>query len=247
MGSAEKPQSGVDAVVGEARRVVGMFEKAKVDAWLIGGVAVYLECPSARMAPLARYIEDVDFVGRSGQQAEIARLLGEAGYVEDRECNLLQGDRRLVFFQEDTGLKLDVFVGQFAMCHEITVTAGRGGVADLTSLLLTKLQVVRLNQKDIRDLLALLKDHRFGQHQDDLQLARIVEVTSQDWGLFTTVTDNLPALHEAASSTPGFSEVRGRLNELGQAVTGSKKSRTWKLRSRIGRRKRWYEMPEELE
>src|SRR2546428_11494088 len=65
-------------------------------------------------------------------------------------------------------------------------------------LLLTKLQVVKINAKDIIDAQALLLGHQVEHGTGDLiDLGRLVTVTSRDWGWFTTFTETLARLTSA--------------------------------------------------
>ena len=160
---------------------------------------------------------------------------------------LLQGDRRLIFYGQDSGLKVDVFVGAFAMCHEVDVTAGRPGIADVTSLVLTKLQVVQLTSKDVSDLLALFGDHGLGDGPEAVDVQRVVDASRSDWGLYTTITDGMREVAGRAAATPGCEPATARIEDLLATVEAAEKSRSWRMRARIGRRKRWYEVPEEIE
>jgi hypothetical protein len=43
----------------------------------------------------------------------------------------------------------------------------------------------------------------------------------------------------------GRYDARSQLQVLGEAATSAPKSRGWKMRAKIGERKRWYDVPEE--
>jgi hypothetical protein len=107
--------------------------------------------------------------------------------------------------------------------------------------------VVSINEKDVKDLLALLVDHGFGP--DDIQLDRLVDVTRNDWGLEHTIHRSLATLNEMLNQfalQPGQAErVRERVGELTQALDSAPKGAKWKMRARIGERVKWYEEPEE--
>jgi len=140
------------------------------------------------------------------------------------------------------------------MCHSFPI-AYRLDADSLTEplaeLLLTKLQIVHLNEKDQRDILALLVSHPIGDTDDDVvNGARIAELLSGDWGLWRTTQMNLERTREALPSYD-LNEaeqhlVHERADQLWAMVEESPKSRSWKLRDRIGDRKRWYELPEEV-
>jgi len=75
-------------------------------------------------------------------------------------------------------------------------------------------------------------------------LARLL---SQDWGLYRTLQINTQRIREAAKDLAVANEVVGqRLDELWQRIDAQPKSLKWKLRSRVGDRVSWYELPEEV-
>jgi hypothetical protein len=152
---------------------------------------------------------------------------------------------------------LDVLIGEFAMCHELPVldeAVPERLTIPLADLLLTKLQIVELNQKDLWDVYNLLHAHVVvdgggAGGLDAIDGGRIAALCARDWGLWRTVTQSLATLrepeHEAALPDDVRDTVRGRVAELESAIDGAKKSRRWSMRSRIGERVRWYEEPEE--
>ena len=105
-----------------------------------------------------------------------------------------------------------MLLDRFAMCHELDLTERLDGgelTLPLADLLLTKLQVVRLNKKDVLDLFALLGDHDFGS--DDIDLGRILAVTRGDWGFEHTIDGTLGTLRERLPESGLPADVRGRI------------------------------------
>jgi hypothetical protein len=141
------------------------------------------------------------------------------------------------------------------MCHEIPfgdrLKPGEPTVP-LAELLLTKLQIVQLNEKDVRDTVLLFHGHDVADHDEDVVNAeRIAQLCADDWGLWRTITGNLARCRELLGNyslpAPDTERVGGRLDTLLERIEQAPKSRGWKLRSRIGERKRWYDLPEEVE
>jgi hypothetical protein len=140
------------------------------------------------------------------------------------------------------------------MCHKVPV--GERLVLEpetlpLAELLLTKLQIVELNDKDVRDVLALLLGHEVGEEDGELVNAgRVAALCASDWGLWRTITANLEALDaDAVSYALSLEEqavVSRRIRALLERIEAEPKSRAWRLRARIGERVRWYELPEEV-
>lgn len=112
-----------------------------------------------------------------------------------------------------------------------------------------KLQVVELNHKDVTDAAALLSTHRLDDHDGEgsINRERIVDVLSGDWGFYTTATDNLEKVPDLVSAMdPELGrQVAETAGQIRADVEEAPKSRAFKLRARVGRRKRWYEIPDE--
>jgi len=212
---------------------------------LTGGVAVALRCPSAAAAPLAREYKDIDVVTVGSGRDATAALLESLGYVADREFNVLHGARRLFFWDPANERQLDVFVDQARLCHEIDFRpriAVSGRTLPLADLLLMKLQVVETNEKDLIDVCAILADHDLSEDESGVNSAYLAALAAGDWGLWRTLGMVAERGEDFARGLDGFDRgelVAGRLER-------APKSRGWKMRARIGERKRWYELPEEV-
>jgi hypothetical protein len=219
---------------------------------LTGGVAVALRCPSAGAPPLARVYKDIDVVTLGGARDATAGLLESLGYVGDREFNTLHGSRRLFFWDAANERQLDVFVDQAELCHRIDFRPRLEASPRTLSpadLLLMKLQVVETNEKDLIDICAILADHDLAEDENGVNVAYLAELARGDWGLWRTLGMVAERGEEFARELAGFDrgeQVAGRLVELRRRLDEEPKSRAWKMRARIGDRKRWYEVPEEV-
>lgn len=234
-----------------ALRILGAAEECGIRARLLGGLAFYASCGSARAEPLARPINDLDIIVPSKQALAFGRLLGGLEFVGDRRFNSVHGETRMLFENGDT--QIDVFVGRFLQCHEIDLEGRidrRALTIPLSDLLLTKLQIVELNRKDVLDILALLIDHPFASGDDDesIDLDRLVAVTRKDWGWYTTVSKNLDKVVAAAGGilpAEPCHVVRAGISSLSEVIDHSPKSLAWKFRDKIGARVTWYNLPED--
>lgn len=239
----------------EARRLLAQIEHEGLDARLIGGMAILLLAGSRLHPRFARAIQDLDFVITKKHRRGTEQLLTAAGYVPEAQFNALNGARRLLFFDETHGRQIDVFVDRFEMCHVLPLTDRLTRMPDTlpaAEVLMTKLQIVQLNPKDSSDLYALLHTHDVADHDDQaVNVKRIVELTAEDWGLQRTFEINLGRLSATLAEEPLDGESReviaARIEALAAAMEAAPKSRRWKLRARVGERKRWYEEPEEVD
>ena len=260
VGERDKTASAADfgqdqPIVAGALDLVRDLAAAGVEARLMGGVGIAVRSRSARGPALARTYDDVDFVtGRAG-----ARLLHDVmprlGFVPADQFNALQGSRRLLFGGAPGAAigKVDVFIERVDMCH--TVDLGQrlqlhDTTLSLADLLLLKLQIVELNEKDVRDVAGLLLDHEIGSHEDVINGAYLAALCAGDWGLWKTVTMSLDRLQTDAGRLVGEDSrelLARRFDSLRSAIDEAPRTRKWKLRARVGERVRWYELPEEVD
>lgn len=238
--------------VAEGQRIAEAAVERGVPLRVLGGVAVAMLCPSAQRPPLARAYADIDLGSVSGARKKIIQLIESLGYTGDKEFNLLHGHRRLYFWDEGNRRQVDVFLDEANLCHRIDLKHRIDKVpltlslADLTVL---KLQVVETNEKDYLDICALFADHPLSDDDSGINSAYIAELSASDWGLWRTLEMVAERAGRFALELPEFEAaevVAGRLRQLREELDRVPKSRGWKLRSRIGDRKRWYELPEEV-
>jgi hypothetical protein len=243
-----------DALVALARTLIDAGESAGVTLRAMGGVGVWLRTAGAVDAALQRDIADVDLAAPRRARRSIEDTFAAAGLEPERELNALNGDRRQVWWTADGSTHVDVFVGEFAMCHRIDLDPGlasRDPALGAAELLLTKLQVVELNYKDAQDAAALLTTHALADGGADadraLSLPRLCDVLTADWGFYTTASDNLERIPEIVGPhAPAVAAtLSARCQELRAVLEAAPKSRAFRLRAKVGRRKRWYEIPEE--
>jgi len=238
--------------VHEGRRVAEAAAEAGTPLRLLGGVAVALQCPSSLAPPLSRSYADIDFGTIAEARDAVVDLIARLGYREDREFNTLHGHRRLIFWDEENRRHLDVFVEEANLCHRISLHDRITAVPltlPLADLVVLKLQVVETNEKDYLDICALFADHQLSEDESGINAAYIADLTASDWGLWRTLGMVAGRAEQFARELSGFERgevVAERLKRLQQELDSVPKTRGWKLRARIGERKRWYELPEEV-
>ena len=241
-------------IVAEGRRLARRATEQGLALRLVGGVAIRLRAPDDLPPVFVRHYGDLDWVTAKGTSAAVQQFFKEAGYSPQARFNALNGKERLMFWDDAHARQVDVFVGAFRMSHEIPLNA-RLEVDDLTvplaELLLTKLQVVELNEKDVTDALTIV--HYFPVGDSDgatINGARIATLCANNWGLWRTVTANLATCRARLTDyeLPGDAKetMSARLADLQRRIEGEPRSRRWRLRAKIGERKRWYELPEEV-
>jgi hypothetical protein len=253
----------------EALRVVDLADKRGLLVRLMGGMAIRAHAPDWP-ARTRRVEVDLDFATRGKDRGAFYQLLEAEGYTGDKRHNALFGGKQAYFVDVPRNRPVDVLVDSLEMCHRFEFSdrlAVSSPTLPLAELLLSKLQVVKINRKDVLDALVLLAEHPLGPddgHPDSrhglgsINVPRILSFTSSDWGWWRTVTGNLDTLDQYLSVelTPGdldlnngreiLFEPRGQIAALRTAINDAPKSTRWKLRARVGERQTWYQDPEEM-
>jgi hypothetical protein len=242
-------------LVEEGPRLVQVAAADSLVLRLFGGVAIWHRSAPATREALGRDYGDLDYVAHRKRSRDLRELLEREGYVPERTFNAAHGDRRLLYHAPDDSFHIDVFLDQFEMSHTLDFSS-RLEIEEPTlpaaDLLLAKLQVAEINRKDLSDAAMLLLDHELGDADGAGRLGgtRLDGACGGDWGLFTTVTDNLAKLDELAASLQLGPEraqlLVARSAALRRRLEDAPNSRAWRMRAKVGRRKRWYEVPEEV-
>ncbi len=222
---------------------------------ILGGLGVRVLCPD--FPPRQRAGQDIDLACLSKTRRQVAEHLEQAGCEPDKRFNTLNGDKQM-YFTAPSGRPIDVMVDKLSMCHVLDLRPSFGTVSstlDAADLLLSKLQIVELNAKDAQDIFHLLSGVPIGR--DSIRAAidpgRFGSVLAGDWGWWRTVTGNLDKLAGLLAENPALAPPRPRFGPLAQAkrlrevADSVPKSLKWKLRSNIGDKVRWYELPEEVD
>jgi hypothetical protein len=225
----------------------------------MGGLAIHAKAPSWT-ARIDREGRDIDFATRSKDKRKIRDMLVSEGYAADSAYNAIHGYKQLYFVDPDRGRPVDVLIDRMEMCHVVEF-GGRLGLEHPTlpsaELLLTKLQIVKINRKDVLDALVLLSEVPLAwDDRGGINTALIARLAAKDWGWWRTITQNLGKLREFAASDlqpgeidlgrPPAHDPIAQIDTIRTAIDSARKSARWHVRSRIGDRMAWYREPEEV-
>lgn len=249
-----RPDPCTDALA-EALSIIRDASERRIPVRLVGGLAVRLLCQDfpARQAEA----QDLDLASVSSASRALSTFLEEQGYLPDQTFNALYGRKQLFFAHDENGRALDVMIDQLEMCHTVEFKdriESMPYTLSLLDLLLSKLQIVELNEKDAQDVLYLLSAYSVAESDEpsviDLRVFR--QILGNDWGWWRTVTMNLERIETLADGersrlVPAQARLdpREQLRRLQQAADEAPKSLRWKMRARVGDRVRWYRTPEE--
>jgi hypothetical protein len=240
-------------IVHEMNRLIEAAHASKINLRLIGGLAVHVHSSDKR---LRREYPDIDFVVEKRERRRLQPFFESLGYLPDKQFNLLNGSRRQIFYDRQNGRRIDVFVGDFEMCHKLPME-NRLQLDPLTvplaELLLSKTQIVELNRKDALDIISLLLHNEIGRDDDKkINLHRIVRLCLRYWGLYQTTSINLKRvenmlLEEDLGLTEDERQLAlRRVRRIQRTLKAASKNLFWHIRNQVGTRIRWYTEVEEV-
>jgi hypothetical protein len=237
--------------IAEAERVAVAAKAAGLGLKLMGGAGIHLHSASARRPPLKRKYGDLDYAMPKRDRKAVLAFFPALGYEANERFNLMQGDRRLYFYDTAHSRQVDVFIDSIRMSHIIDLRDRLdhdGPCASPSDLLLSKLQIYEVNRKDMVDVIALLLDHPVAANDPEaIDPGYIARLAADDWRFYRALQVNIEKLGATLDELDVERDlVRSRLAEIWNAIEAQPKPLKWKLRAQVGDRVRWYELPEEV-
>ena len=177
------------------------------------------------------------------------------GYEEVREVIIMSEGDRSIFNHQQSDLHVDVFYDKLDFSHVISWNNRLevdNPTIPLSELLLEKMQIYQINEKDIIDTIMLLLEHPFGDSDDEvINIYRIAQLLAKDWGLWRTTTMNLSKVGQMAGSYSQLKDseqanVISQVDLAQERIELEPKSRGWRLRDRVGDRVKWYKEVDEV-
>ncbi len=241
----------------ELKRIIEASNNARLMLRVIGSLAFQMHCPKYGylQAAMGRAYTDIDFAAYRKQTKEIRSLMAGLGYAENREVSIISEGSRSIFENHKNNLHIDVFFDKLDFCHVISWD-GRLEVdkptIPLSEMLLEKMQIVKINEKDVVDTIMLLLEHPLGtSDQETINMGYIAKLCANDWGLWRTTTMNLDKVGKLAVGYPQLQEddklqVVAQVNKAMEFIDGEPKSMAWRIRARVGDRVKWYKEVDEV-
>jgi hypothetical protein len=257
-----------ERLMAEAHAIVDAGNERGIVLRLTGGLAVRHYAIDLEFAE--REYSDIDLVGLKRQVVAVGDVFRDLGYVENRHVAMATGNGQLQFFVPDSSSPetatgrgprdlpvfteeppsdhIDVFLDAMRMDHEVDFRDRldiNTYAIDPADLLLSKLQIVNLNEKDVHDAITLVKDVYvdFQPHPGVLDLHHVAEVCAADWGLYIDVMNNIDTVIEHGAEYDlgprDAARVRRTLELAQDTMTEQAKTLRWRLRARVGKRVRW--------
>ncbi len=273
----EKPPRRADRLMAEAMDIVDAARAQGVQLRLTGGLAIRRYCTDLDF--MDREYSDIDFIGLSDQKKEIHTAFEQLDYTENRYVTQSTDSGQLQYIKREAleGMKaeaeaaaagvqssyepplvdhVDIFLDVMRMDHDLDVR-DRLEIDDYAispaDAFIAKMQIGKINQKDVHDVVALVKDVPLRDVDDDtsIDLLHIADVCSKDWGLYQDITTNID-IALAMVDDYGLTEaqqdrVYARLAAIKESVESASKSIRWRLRATVGERVAWRREIEETE
>jgi len=239
----------------EATRIVEKAQEKRIVIRVMGATVIRKHCPKFLHLHTAmkRELTDMDFMTYSKFNPSIKPLFVELGYAPDDRFNAYFGMMRQQYSDPANRRMADIFFDQLEMCHTVDFR-GRleldSPTITLADFLLEKMQIVQLNEKDMIDTTVLLREHQIGDSdKETINAGYVAKLLGKDWGFYYTVTTNLGKVREYARSALSEEDSRdvvAKADQLLEWIEKEPKTAGWKMRARIGPKKKWYRDVEEV-
>lgn len=257
IGMGEQDQAEREKFENELKRILEASTKSGVTLRVIGSLAFQMHCPKHGylQAAMGRAYTDIDFAGYRRQARDVSALMSGLGYDEEREVFIVSEGDRSIFNHPTNGLHVDVFYDKLDFSHTVS-WVDRLEVdhptIPLAELLLEKMQIFQINEKDIIDTIMLLLEHPLGgTDNEEINVKRVAQILSRDWGLWRTATMNLGKVKKMAGLYSQLTQnqqtfVANQVDQALSIIESEPKTTAWKLRARVGDRVKWYKDVDEV-
>lgn len=258
IGMGEQDRAEREKFENELKRILKASDDAGIILRVIGSLAFQTHCQKYGylQAAMGRAYTDIDFAAYHRQTKEIQLLMASLGYHENREVFIVSEGDRAIFERSGVGLHIDVFYGKLDFSHVIhwedRLEVDHPSIP-LAEMLLEKMQIVQINEKDIIDTIMVLLEHPLGDEDNEtINIKRVAGLCSTDWGLWRTTTMNLDKVRQLAQ---GYEQLTGEQKDIINSqvkaalarIDQEPKSLAWRLRARVGDRVKWYKDVDEVQ
>jgi hypothetical protein len=270
--TAEMPSTTDDAILDDAVRIVNQAQEAGLTVRLLGALAVRVQAGANadlfyrldRLGSAAKTFTDIDLVAYSKQRSNLHKFLeGALRYRLDQYAVLMHGRDRTILHHPEGKYSIDVFFDKLRYSHEINFGSdpddGRLSLDPVTisptDLVLEKIQIHEINEKDIKDLVTLFASCEISDQEGPGKTNRkhIGQVLAEDWGFWHDANSNLDKIIHFAQKyqkdgkldTERLNSVLTRISDLRKTIEETPKTKQWKKREKDGTRKKWWNDVEE--
>jgi len=240
-----------------ALKIVKAAQQMDVKLRLLGATAIYYQCPRSSLLGelMKRRLTDLDFITLSKYNSRIPELFSGLRFLPNERVNTLYGASRQIYSDPEHSRHIDIFFDKLSFNHEIDLSKRLDldpVTISLADLLLEKLQIVKMSEKDAKDVIVLLHEHGVDGAQGTVDSEYVAKLLANDWGFHHTFTTNLAKVGDYLNGAQSLSQqdrdlVSGRLSALTGRIDSEKKSFKWNMRARMGTKVPWYSEAEDVE
>ena len=239
----------------EARRLIDEAQKQGIILRVMGPIALHFHFPNFvnlynKMERLGdRVFTDIDYASYGNTRGKIVPFFEKQDYELEKRAAMLSGNTRHIYFGGRVPM-IDVFFDKLNYNHPIDYHKRlefHPYCVSLADLMLQKLQIVQINDKDLKDAMLLLLAAPIGDTDRDAINAKYIgKLFSEDWGFYYTATTNLNKVKKAMVEVNALEEghraiIAQKIDELLKIIEETPKSGKWKNRAKAGINKPWYQ------
>ncbi len=243
---------------------------------ILGALAVYIHTEDEEIRKLFYTLErlgedkplftDLDLVAYSKQQPLVKKFFENTlKFKPNLYVNTLFAFKRNIFEHPEGLFSVDIFYDRLEFSHNVEFgnTPNRGRLEidfptiTLADIVLEKLQIHKINKKDLIDLIVLFLCHNIDTKQDKqiIDASYIAKILSDDWGFYYDAMNNLKKVEEIALefkssgklSQEQIDTLNGRIKKLKEVIENTPKTRNFINREKKGTSIPWYRDVEEVE
>jgi hypothetical protein len=259
-------------IMDEAVKIVELAESKSISVRLLGALAIRTHATNGvdlftklgRLGNTGRLFTDADFIAYSKQRVKLRGLFEDQLKFKIAGYAILASKNRIIYSHPDDLFKVDIFFDALDFSHPVRFgnEPKNGRLAldsptiTLVDLLLEKLQIHEINEKDVKDLIVLLHEHPIESHQEKevIDAKYFASTLANDWGFWYDANMNLDKVLTLAAgyqtggliSTDVLTDVKDKIAKLKQYVDEEPKSKDWNSRSKTGTQKQWWKGVEEI-
>jgi hypothetical protein len=252
--------SDTSSILADAIHLVDVANRDDVPLRLIGGAAAeyhnHSKIPGLTEPEKSR-LKDVDMVTYRLNRVEVNKNFSDEGYVSDRYVMAYFGEERFLFRHPADKFKVDIFFENLRFNHLINLRPEQAQprieldypTLTIADLILSKLQIHSIEEKDLRDLQILILEHPLvdSDIHESINITRIASVLADDWGFNYDAKLNLSKILISDNiDNNSVEDLKDKVAKIITRIDSEPKSRKWEKRRLQGTAKRWWNEVEEL-
>ena len=238
----------------EGKRIAEAAQQQGIIMRVMGPLALHYYFPDnidlyAKLERLGeRYFTDIDYAGYGKHRNKFSRLFESCGYECDVQTMAMTGRTRQIYYGGPVPM-IDVFIDKLNYCHEVNYD-GRLELDEysvpLADIMLQKLQIWEINDKDLKDIEYLLTTAEIGDDDNKkINQTYIAKRFADDWGFWYTATTNFGRVKEHVDQVAAFTaeqrqHIKDRCDQFLARIEAEPKTKGWSKRAKKGTSKLWY-------